>query len=163
MTGGSYETGLIVGRFDPPHLGHSYMVEWAARRCGRLVVYVNSSRERDVAPGSLRAAWMAELHPTVAVVEVPHQLHTDFDDAALWQQWITLFRSHWPYEEGPHVVFSSDGYVDELAQRLGAASVVVDADRANVPVSATQVRTSPADHLHQLAPPVRAWVEANWL
>ena len=24
-----YPTGLIVGRFDPPHLGHSFMIDQA--------------------------------------------------------------------------------------------------------------------------------------
>ena len=38
-----HPTGLIVGRFDPPHLGHSYMIESAAAQCERLVVFVNSS------------------------------------------------------------------------------------------------------------------------
>ena len=40
---------------------------------------------------------------------------------------------------------------------------MVDADRVNVPISATMVRTDPAAHLEMLAPPVRAWVAANWV
>ena len=60
-------------------------------------------------------------------------------------------------------MFSSDPYVDELADRFGAEAVVVDADRTTVPISATQIRTAPGDHLDRLAPVVRAWVEANWL
>jgi HTH-type transcriptional regulator, transcriptional repressor of NAD biosynthesis genes len=156
-------TGLIVGRFDPPHLGHSFMIDWAARRCDRLVVYVNSSRERDAVPGELRASWLAELHPEVAVVEVRHRLATNFDDEDLWRRWMELFGDHWPHHEGPHVVFSSDAYVVELAARFDAAHVVVDADRSTVPISATEIRTDPAAHLDRLAPPVRAWVESNWL
>lgn len=156
-------SGLVVGRFDPPHLGHSFLIEEAARRCDRLVVFVNSSRARDAAPGHLRAAWLAELHPGVRVVEVVHELGTDFDDEALWQRWIDLFRAHWPDDDGPDVVCSSDGYVAELARRLGAESVVVDADRTKVPISATMIREDPAAHLAMLAPPVRAWVEANWV
>lgn len=156
-------TGLIVGRFDPPHLGHSFMIDWARARCTRLVVFVNSSVDRDVAPGRLRAGWLAELHPDVTVIEVQHRLGTDFDDEELWAAWMALFSDRWPFDEGPHVVFSSDPYVVELARRFGAEHVVVDADRTTVPISATQVRTSPADHLHRLAPPVRAWVEANWV
>ena len=158
-----HPTGLIVGRFDPPHLGHSYMIERAAERCTRLVVFVNSSAERDAAPGDLRAGWLAELHPEVEVREVRHRLHTDFDDEELWGQWMELFRRHWPHDEGPHAVFSSDPYVDELAQRFGAEAVVVDAERATVPISATMVRTAPASHLDRLAPNVREWVAANWL
>jgi NadR type nicotinamide-nucleotide adenylyltransferase len=156
-------TGLVVGRFDPPHLGHSFLIEAAATRCDELVVYVNSSAIRDSAPGALRAAWLAELHPDVRVVEVVHQLGTDFDDEELWQRWIELFRAHWPLASGPDVVCSSDPYVAELARRLGAEPVVVDADRTNVPISATMIRADPGAHLDMLAPPVRQWVEANWL
>jgi HTH-type transcriptional repressor of NAD biosynthesis genes len=156
-------TGLVVGRFDPPHLGHSYLIEQAAAQVDRLVVYVNS-RHSDAVDGSLRAGWLAELHPEVTVVEVRHDLDTDFDDEELWARWIALFRDRWPLAEpGPDVVFSSDPYVGGIAERLGADAVVVDAQRAAVPVSATMVRTEPAAHLHRLAPPVRAWVESNWL
>ncbi|MSX77247.1 MAG: adenylyltransferase/cytidyltransferase family protein, partial [Actinobacteria bacterium] len=34
-----HATGLIIGRFDPPHLGHSYMIEWALQHCEQLVVF----------------------------------------------------------------------------------------------------------------------------
>ncbi len=158
-----YPTGLIVGRFDPPHLGHSYMIDWAAARCDRLVVYVNSSSERDAVPGSLRARWLGDLHPDVEVRAVWHRLRTDFGDEDLWRRWLELFRSEWPAAEGPHAVFSSDPYVTELAGRLGADPVVVDAERVTVPVSATMVREAPGAHLGHLARPVREWVEANWL
>ncbi|NQY58346.1 MAG: adenylyltransferase/cytidyltransferase family protein [Ilumatobacteraceae bacterium] len=163
-----HRSGLIVGRFDPPHLGHSYMIDWAADRCEQLVVYVNTSTELDAAPGELRAAWLSELHPHVEVIHVPHSLHTDWDDEALWAKWLALFRDRWPFADGPHAagpdaLFSSDPYIDELARRLDATAVVVDAERTNVPISATQIREAPGEHLHRLAPPVRAWVESEWL
>ncbi len=163
-----HRSGLIVGRFDPPHLGHSYMIDWAAQRCDQLVVYVNASAERDAAPGELRASWLAELHPKVDVIEVRHSLHTDWDDEDLWAKWLALFRAQWPYRDGPladgpDAMFSSDPYIDELARRLDAAAVLVDADRVNVPISATEIRAAPGEHLHRLAPPVRAWVESEWL
>ena len=139
------------------------MIDAAAGRCDQLVVFVNSSTARDTAPGDLRAAWLAELHPHVTVVEVRHELPTDFDDPELWLRWMALFRQRWPLEEGPHVIFSSDPYVDELAARFDAEAVVVDADRTTVPISATEIRNAPGEHLDRLAPVVRAWVEANWL
>ncbi len=160
---GVHATGLIVGRFDPPHLGHSFMIDWAAQRCGQLVVFVNSSTSADTAPGELRAGWLAELHPAVHVRGVRHELWNDWDDEELWARWMALFRSEWPLAAGPHVVFSSDAYVSEIARRFDAESVVVDADRVTVPISATQIRESPMEHLDRLAPPVRAWVEANWV
>ncbi len=155
-------TGLIVGRFNPPHLGHSFMIDWAAQRCQQLVVFVNT-RDGELVPGYLRAQWLAELHPAVRVVQVAHQLDTNFQDELLWARWMALFRSKWPLPTGPHVVFSSDAYIHPLADRFGAQAMVVDADRTAVPISATQIREAPADHLDRLAPAVRAWVQANLL
>ncbi len=158
-----YATGLIVGRFDPPHLGHSFMIEQAADRVDRLVVYVNSSPRRDAAPGDLRASWLAGRHPEVSVTAVHHDLATDWDDEELWARWIQLFREHWPHEDGPHAVFSSDHYVGGIADRLGAAAELVDPDRANVPISATQIRDDPAGHLGSVHDEVADWIRTNWL
>jgi nicotinamide mononucleotide adenylyltransferase len=139
------------------------MIEWAAQRTDQLVVYVNSSFSRDTVPGELRAAWLAEAHPTVEVRVVRHSLGTDWSDEDLWARWIALFRDHWPHEGGPHAVFSSDAYVSGIADRLDAEAVTVDPDRTTVPISATQIRDEPAAHLDKVTPPVRQWIESNWL
>ena len=157
-----YSTGLIVGRFNPPHLGHSHMIDWAAERCGTLVVYVNT-RDGEAVPGSLRAGWLADLHPQVRVIEVRHNLDTNWDDEELWARWMGLFRDRWPLATGPHAVFSSDGYVSEIARRFGVDSVSVDPERITVPISATMIRDNPAAHLSKVAVPIRAWIETNWL
>ena len=163
MSGERYATGLIVGRFDPPHLGHSYMIDAAAAQVDRLVVYVNSSFVRDTVPGELRATWLAGAHPNVEVRVVRHRLGTDWADEELWAKWIALFRRHWPHESGPEAVFSSDSYVSGIAERLDAQAVSVDPHRVAVPISATQIRADPEAHLDKVHPPVRQWIESNWL
>ncbi len=125
-------------------------------------MFVNT-RDGEAIPGDLRAGWLAALHPAVTVVEVRHDLDTDFDDEELWQQWIALFRARWPLAEGPDVYFSSEAYGAEIARRLGARAVDVDPERIAVPISATMIREDPGAHLHRLAPPVRTWVEAHLL
>ena len=50
------------------------------------------------------------------------------------------------------VVFSSEKYGDELAQRLGAQHVLVDLDRVTHAVSGTAVRTDPVANWHHLSP-----------
>ena len=138
------------------------MIEWAKDRCEQLVVFVNT-KEGEAAPGHLRAQWLQDLHSNVTVVQVEHNLHNDWDDQELWAKWINLLRSKWPLANGPEVVVSSDFYISELAQRLGAEAVVCDPERMNVPISATLIRNDPATHLERLAPSVRDWVERNWL
>jgi HTH-type transcriptional regulator, transcriptional repressor of NAD biosynthesis genes len=162
MTDQRYATGLIVGRFNPPHLGHSFMIDWAAARCEELVVFVNT-RNGEAVPGELRAQWLGDLHPDVRVIEVRHNLDTNFDDEDLWTKWMDLFRQRWPLAEGPHAVFSSDGYVSEIARRFGVDSVSVDPQRSTVPISATIIRDDPAAHLDCVAPAVREWINVNWL
>ena len=157
-----HASGLIIGRFDPPHLGHSYMIEWARERCEQLVVFVNT-KQGEAAPGHLRAQWLQDLHPEVKVLQVEHDLHNDWDDQELWAKWINLLRSKWPLANGPEVVVSSDFYISELAHRLGAEALVCDPERMNVPISATLIRNDPATHLERLAPSVRDWVERNCL
>jgi HTH-type transcriptional regulator, transcriptional repressor of NAD biosynthesis genes len=157
-------SGLVIGRFCPPHLGHSHMIEWAEARVEHLVVFVNT-RTGEPVPGPLRARWLADLHPTVTVVEVAHDLATDWNDEELWSRWIALFRRCWPVDlgAGPDVLFGSETYTAEIARRLGARAVSVDPDRRAVPISATAVRENPAAHLDRLAAPVRAWVEQMWV
>ena len=162
-----HHSGLIIGRFDPPHLGHSYMIEWAQQRCTEVVVFVNT-KQGEAVPGHLRAQWLQELHPAAHVVQVEHNLHNDWDDQDLWARWIELLQSKWPITsgpsaKGPDVVVSSDFYIAELARRLGALPLICDPERAHVPISATLIRNDPATHLELLAPQVRNWVERNWL
>jgi HTH-type transcriptional repressor of NAD biosynthesis genes len=152
-------TGLIVGRFCPPHLGHRHLIDVATTQVDRLVVFVNA-RSTEPIPGELRAQWLADLHPRVNVILLAHDLPTDFDDPDLWNRWMAMFRQAWPEADGPHVVFSSEPYGSELARRFGAAEVCVDPDRSTVPISATMIRQDPLAHLDQLAPAVRQWVEA---
>ena len=154
-------TGLIVGRFVPPHLGHRFLIDASAARVERLVVMVNGGPD-DAVPGELRARWLQEDHPRARVILVRHELKTDFNDAGLWARWVALFQAHWPYDDGPHIVFSSEQYGVELAARLGARPVVIDVSRASIPVSGTMIRTDPAAHLQFLSRPVRAWVEEKW-
>jgi NadR type nicotinamide-nucleotide adenylyltransferase len=152
-------TGLVVGRFCPPHLGHDHLIDQAAAAVDHLVVFVNT-RDDEPIPGGLRAEWLQERHHDVRVVEIRHALGTDFGDEELWARWMALFRAHWPYERGPDVVFSSEAYGSALARRFGARDVVVDAERNAVPISATRIRERPLEHLDYLAPPARAWIEA---
>jgi HTH-type transcriptional repressor of NAD biosynthesis genes len=155
-------TGLVIGRFCPPHLGHSHVIGVAVAQVDHLVVFVNT-RDGEPVPGELRAAWLAEAHPEVTVVEIRHDLGTDWDDEELWARWIARFRASWPLPHGPHRLFGSEVYSGAIARRLGAELVIVDPDRVSVPISATRIREDPASHLAFLHPPVRAWVREHWL
>ena len=101
----------------------------------------------------LIAAWMRELCPGAAVHHVAEEHRVDFADPAAWELWIGAIRRVLP--AGPDFVFSSEGYGDELARRLGARHVLFDRERAAPPVSATMIREAPLAHWEALPPCVR--------
>ena len=52
-------TGLVIGKFLPPHRGHAFLIETALRQVDRLVVLV-CSLEREPIPGWQRVAWLGQ-------------------------------------------------------------------------------------------------------
>jgi len=152
LSGAGGTSGLVIGKFLPPHLGHLYLVREARRRVDRLHVVLFSKRHEPI-PGALREQWLRELLPGVALHHVTEEHPVDFDDPAAWDAWVGLLQRTLP--ESPDLVFSSEPYGEELARRLGARHVRVD--RARVPVSGTAVRSDPYAHWTLLPAPVRAY------
>jgi HTH-type transcriptional repressor of NAD biosynthesis genes len=149
------ETGLILGKFHPPTLGHCYLVDFARHYVRDLTVIVGTIQREEI-PGALRVAWMRELFPGVRVVHLtdenpqyPHE-HPDF-----WQIWRASIRKSVPL--GPDVVFASEDYGVTLAEVLGARYVPVDHARMARSVSATAVRTDPMGNWEHVPAPVRPY------
>ena len=134
-------TGMLLGKFMPPHLGHVYLGEFAGRYVDRLTIVV-CSLDREPIPGDLRFRWMRELFPVDNVVHLTDELpqepaeHPDF-----WDLWRSALTRVLPGR--PDYVFASEDYGWRLAEELGAVFVPVDAARSAVPVSGTAVRTDP--------------------
>ncbi|HUR54423.1 MAG TPA: AAA family ATPase, partial [Gemmataceae bacterium] len=135
-------TGMLLGKFLPPHLGHVFLGEFAARYVDRLSIVVGSIA-REPIPGHLRFRWMRELFPFTNVIHLTDELpqepaeHPDF-----WNLWRTALLRVLPAK--PDFVFASEDYGWRLAEELGARFVPVNAARDAVPVSGTAIRTDPA-------------------
>jgi NadR type nicotinamide-nucleotide adenylyltransferase len=147
--------GLVVGKFYPPHVGHHFLVTEAAEACERLTVVVAGSSVESI-PLADRVRWMAETHAgqdNVRIVGAVDDHPIDYDDDLVWSQHVSVFAT----AAGSPVdaVFTSEPYGDELGRRLGAASVVIDADRLVHPCSGTAVRADLRSHWHDLAPATR--------
>jgi NadR type nicotinamide-nucleotide adenylyltransferase len=148
-------TGLVIGKFLPPHRGHQFLIDEARRAVDVLTVVV-CSLAREPIPGDRRVAWIREMFPDVDVRHLtdenpqePHE-HPEF-----WTIWTDSLRRLIP--SGPDVVLSSEDYGDELARRLGARHVLVDRDRRAVPISGRQLRDDPLTHWEHLPECVRPW------
>ena len=66
-------TGMLLGKFLPPHLGHVYLGEFAGCYVDHLTIVVGSLT-REPIPGELRFRWMRELFPANHVVHLTDDL-----------------------------------------------------------------------------------------
>lgn len=141
--------GFVIGKFYPPHRGHSFLIETALANAGAVTVAVCDLPGQAI-PAQLRAAWLREMHPAATVMVVEDLGHDD--DSAFWADYTRRFLG-WT----PDVVFTSEDYGHTWAHHLGCRHVQVDKARVNIPVSGTAIRRDPYPHWQYLGPPVRAW------
>ena len=150
----TYEHGLIVGKFYPPHAGHHALIAAAEAACARVTGVVAPS-SRESIPLADRLAWLREAHgPAVRFVGVHDDHPVDYADPAVWDLHMAVFRRA-AGTDRVDAVFSSEEYGIELAARFHARAVIVDQARALVPVSGTAIRDDPPAHWHLLGPGAR--------
>lgn len=147
-TGERWRTGVVIGKFYPPHRGHKYLIDSAAARVDRLTVIVCGKPEQLLG-GELRAAWLRAIHPGVRVLAIDDGYPDD--DSRLWAE-LTI---GW-LGGAPDVVFTSEAYGDTYARHLGCRHVEVDRARRAVPCSGTAIRADPLAQWAYLEPPVRS-------
>jgi HTH-type transcriptional repressor of NAD biosynthesis genes len=132
---------MLLGKFLPPHLGHVYLGEFAARCVDRLTIVVCSLAAEPI-PGQLRFGWMRELFPFDHVVHLTDELpQQPSEHPRFWDLWKASLERVLPGR--PDFVFASEDYGRQLAEVLGGTFVPVDRARAAVPASGTAIRTDP--------------------
>jgi HTH-type transcriptional repressor of NAD biosynthesis genes len=166
----AFHTGLVVGKFWPPHRGHQLLLETAAASVAELVVLVYANPDSETMPAALRAQWLRELYrgdelaagPRIGTTPlrvfalsaeadgVPPDVADDETQREFVRQWLA--------GQGirPDVVFTSEAYGPGFAQYLGVPHRAVDVARQQVPTSGTVVRANPAAAAHYLHPFVAA-------
>ena len=148
---------VIVGKFYPPHLGHSYLIDTALSRSDRVVVGVVDKKYdfeetlKEVIPTQQRINWLKEMHPRAEIVWMPQPDWLDDRDSPGWAKWTEAMFGK------PDAVFTSEDYGITWAEALGCKHVMVDYDRSKYPVSGTVVRQNPYKYWEWMNPIVRAW------
>ena len=137
-------TGMLLGKFMPPHLGHKYLVDFASGYVDRLTVIV-ATIDSEPMPGGLRYRWMKEMFPAAEVVHMTDDNPQEpGENPDFWNIWHDSIRKFIP--RGPDFVFASEEYGWKLADILGAKYVPVDHLRVQAPVTASMIRKDPIGH-----------------
>lgn len=144
-----YNHGMVLGKFYPPTLGHKYLIDTALEQCVHVTLFM-CSLERETIPGRLRYYWLQLMYfykPFLKIVWIQDELpqtpeeHGDFD--GFYKLWVDTVHSH---ETDLDVIFTSEKYGDEFAEKLGIEHVLVDLPRDTYKVSGTAVRSNPIEN-----------------
>ncbi len=146
-------TGVVLGKFYPPHLGHSRLIEAALETASAVTVIV-VDRDDHTIPGDLRAKWISENHPVF--VRVIKDTYPEWD-SKLWAdltiKWLRYV---------PEFTFTSEDYGERWARLMNSTHVLVDRERTQIPVSGTQVRENPMGNLEFLKPNVQKYYQDSF-
>jgi NadR type nicotinamide-nucleotide adenylyltransferase len=148
--------GLVVGKFYPPHAGHRYLIETALAACDQVFVALLGDSGETI-PLELRATALREMCPAAVVRAAIADHRVDYADPAVYDWWDRAIKDLIGREQVDYLFSSEPAYGDEVARRLGARHVLVDAERQVVPVSGTAVRADPQTFWESLGPTMRAW------
>lgn len=167
-----YRHGLTLGKFLPLHQGHELLLTIAASRCETLTVLVGTTSD-DRWSFSTRERWIREslarrsdLRATeIRIVNDPDPDPNVAKDASgtvtdetYWQTWLAQNAAHFSELD---VVFTSDAYGAQIAQRANVEWCPVDPDRAVNPISGSQILSDPARHFARVAETARPDVGAT--
>ncbi len=155
MTKTKKTTGMLLGKFMPPHQGHLTLARFAAEMVDELTIVVGSLKAEPIA-GDLRYQWMTEEFPNCNIVhltdenpQLPEE-HPDF-----WQIWHDSLMRVLPSK--PDFVFAGEDYGAPLAETLGATFIPAPDGRDALPISATMIREKPITHWDMIAPAARPY------
>ena len=137
------KVGLIIGKFAPLHKGHEYLIKTALKEVEKLyiLVYETSLIDVDI---KIREAWIKSVFKdsrikTIKAISPPKQYGMDKETIEIQLSYIEKILEKNNIKEITHV-FSSEEYGRCIAERLNATNVLVDKERINIPVNATNIR-----------------------
>lgn len=149
-------SALVLGKFLPPHAGHRYLAERARSMADEVVVLLLAHPD-DPIPVELRHRWLEEMLPWATIRSGVADHPIDYEDPAVYDLWAATIREVTGRPSFDLFLTSEPAYGDRTAERIGALHVLVDPDRAAVPVSATMIRANPYACWEYLCPGVRAF------
>lgn len=140
--------GVVVGKFNPPHLGHLHLITTAAAHADRVVVLL-CDRPDQTLPAVARRRWLVDACPAnVDVVITPDDLPEANDPWAA--------RAVEVLGRRPDVAFTSEPWGPGWAAAMGARHVMVDLERTAHPTSGTALRADLGVDFEWLVPAARA-------
>lgn len=155
------KTGLVLGKFMPPHKGHEMLISFAYQFVDKLHIIVDNvddgSYSDNYIPGEKRVAWLQKKFPNAEVVYLSSPMPQDPQMTGFWQTWTDTLYKAVGYTTDYVIVGASYGF--QLAQNLGATYIPVDILQDMHHISGTRIRNNLNEHWDNLA----SFVKSDYL
>ncbi|HOV14358.1 MAG TPA: AAA family ATPase [Spirochaetota bacterium] len=138
------KTGLVIGKFLPPHKGHLALIDYGLANCDELIILIHIT-ENDYIEGERRICFLNEIYKNNNRVRIeytnletlPSSSVSDRDISKIWAFYLSkLFPE-------VRIIFSSEKYGEYLAEYMNIECKIFDMDRIRYPISATMIRENP--------------------
>ena len=146
---------LVIGKFYPPTNGHKHLIDTAIAESEKVYIII-CEKKTEVPNGTLRLKWINEWYHNNKNVHIQliEDIYNDDSNSQLWAkltiEWLSFI---------PDCVFTSESYGDNFVKFLGNGCKhrLVDINRNTIPISGTQIRNDPLNHLDYLQYNVRSY------
>ena len=133
MTDYSSSTGLVLGKFMPPHAGHMHLIDFARHYVSRLAIVMDSLPTQPIA-ADLRLGWLRELFPGVEIFHLTDMPQAPEEHPDFWAIWQRTLRTTLPF--APDFVFAWKRTVSRLPKYSAPSSSLSIAVAALYPSAA---------------------------
>ncbi|MCB0328045.1 MAG: AAA family ATPase [Bdellovibrionales bacterium] len=148
-------TGLVLGKFMPPHKGHCYLLDFASENCTDLRIVIDRIPNAPI-PEAQREEWLREMYPDAEVTTLQESLpQLPEETKDFWKIWSRTLRALAP--EGIDYLFAGESYGARLADAVGATFIPAPGYRSEIPISATEIRADPIANWHYIPEKVRPY------
>ena len=143
-----YKSGLVLGKFFPPHRGHLYLIDTAIENCELVHVIVCNNINQYI-PGELRVKTLNEIYKDKnVIIHSMNDIHLpqhDYECNSLDEFYTLWIPEVYKLIDKIDCVFTSETYGDDFAKYLGVEHFLLDIERKKYPISGTKIRSNPFD------------------
>jgi nicotinamide-nucleotide adenylyltransferase len=142
--------GLYIGRFQPFHLGHRYVIQEALRQCDHLIIAIGSAQESRTAKNPFSVYERMEFIYNSLKVEFPISYlrcsiipildREEKSDDSSWGEYL-IKEVYRQTKKLPDICFTGEEQIRQhWFDTVDIEEVAID--RSDIPVSATMVRAA---------------------
>lgn len=135
----------MLGKFNPLHLGHIALIEFAQDRCDELIVLICAS-EKEPIKGTTRLNWVTDcfknnskIRPILLNYIEAELPNTSVSSKEVSTIWAAKLKSLFPKID---IIFTSETYGNYLAEALKCSHTCFDIDRKVFNISASEINSN---------------------